>query len=86
MVYAVSLDEVSQLAAFAESQQLNFQLLSDPDGSAARKLGVLMPERPMAKRITIVLDEKGVVRLVDEKVDVEKHGEDLVSAIRRLRG
>jgi peroxiredoxin Q/BCP len=84
-VYALSLDDVSALAAFAEAQELNFQLLSDPDGSAASKLGVRMPDRPMAKRVTFVLDEKGVVRHVDTQVDVSKHGADLVGVIRKLR-
>ncbi len=85
-VYALSLDDVSEVAGFAEAQQLNYQLLSDPDGSAARKLGVLMPDRPLAQRVTFVLDEKGIVRLIDRAVDVAKHGTDLVAAIKRLRG
>ena len=84
-VYAVSLDDVSALAAFAEAQQLNFQLLSDPDGSAAQKLGALMADRPFAQRITYVLDEKGVLRHVDTNVDVSKHGSDLVKVITDLR-
>ncbi len=87
-VYAISLDDVSDLAAFADAQALNFQLLSDPDGSAATKLGVLMADRPFAKRVTFVLDEKGVVRNVDQNVDssIATHGADLAALIKKLRG
>ena len=85
-VYALSLDDVSALAAFAEAQELNYQLLSDPDGSAAKKLGVLMADKPYAQRVTFVLDEKGIVRHVDTKVDVSKHGADIVGVIKKLRG
>jgi len=85
-VYGMSLDDVASQAAFAKRQGLNFPLLSDPDGSAAGRLGVLMAGKPYANRITIVVDEKGVVRLVDAAVKPDGHGKDLVEAIRRLRG
>jgi peroxiredoxin Q/BCP len=61
-------------------------LLSDPDGSVARKYGVLAEGRPMARRVTFVIDEKGILRHVDEKVDVASHGKDLVELIRKLGG
>jgi peroxiredoxin Q/BCP len=85
-VYALSLDDVSSIAAFAEAEQLNYLLLSDPDGSAARKLGVMMPDKPYTQRVTFVLDEKRTVRLIDRAVDVAKHGSDLVATIKKLRG
>ncbi len=85
-VYGISLDDVAALAEFAKAQKLAFPLLSDPDGSVARKYGVLMENRPMSKRVTFVLDEHGVLRLVDEKVDVTNHGADLKKQIQKLRG
>ena len=84
IVYALSLDDVNDLAAFAEAQELNFQLLSDPDGSAARKFGVLS-ERGWANRVTYVIDPKGAVRHVDQAVQVDAHGSDLVGVIRKLQ-
>jgi peroxiredoxin len=44
-----------------------------------------MPKRPFARRVTFVLDEKGVVRHVDENVQVDSHGADLVRVIGELR-
>ncbi len=71
-------------AQFAKDQKLNFPLLSDPDGSAADKYGV--NQGRYAARVTFVIDPKGVLRLVDDKVDVMKHGGDLVDAIYRMQG
>ncbi len=82
----MSLDDVASQAKFAGEQSLNFPLLSDPDGSASGRLGVLMADKPYTNRITVVVDDKGVVRLVETKVNVESHGKDLVEAIRKLKG
>ena len=82
----MSLDDVASQARFAKEQSLNFPLLSDPDGSASGRLGVLMADKPYTQRITVIVDDKGVVRLVETKVNVESHGKDLVEAIRKLKG
>jgi peroxiredoxin Q/BCP len=84
-VHGVSLDDVATLAKFVAEQELGFPLLSDPDGSAAEKYGVLAENARYASRVTFVLDEKGVVRLIDDEVSVATHGTDLVGKIRRLR-
>jgi thioredoxin-dependent peroxiredoxin len=82
----MSLDDVASQAKFVEQQSLGFPLLSDTDGSAAGRLGVLMADKPYTNRITLVVDDKGIVRLVDTGVKVESHGKDLVEAIRKLKG
>ena len=81
----MSLDDVASQAKFVEQQKLNFPLLSDPDGSASARLGVLMPDKPYTNRITVVIDDRGVVRLVDRGVKVDSHGKDLVEAIRAMK-
>jgi len=81
----MSLDDVASQAKFSKEQGLNFPLLSDPDGSASGRLGVVMPDKPYTNRITVVVDDKGVVRLVDTGVKVQSHGKDLVEAIRKLK-
>jgi len=84
-VYGISTDDVRAQAAFAEKQKLEFKLLSDPDASAARKYDVLMMGRPFAQRRTFVIDDKGILRHIDAKVDVRNHGGDLARLIRELR-
>ena len=70
---------------FAKAQELNFQLLSDPDGSAAQKYAALMEKRPYAKRLSFVIDPAGVLRHIDDSVDVSKHGSDLAGVIKELQ-
>lgn len=72
-------------AKFHAEQELNFPLLSDPDGSAATKLGALRPGAGWTNRVTFVVDEKGVLRYRDDQVDVDSHGEDLAELVLRLR-
>jgi peroxiredoxin Q/BCP len=83
-VLGISLDDVVSLAAFAEAQQLAFPLLSDADGSAARKFGVLT-ERGFAQRVTFVISPQGEIRHVDRQIDVTKHGADLAALLRKLQ-
>ena len=83
-VYAMSLDDVAAQKAFAEAQELNFGLLSDTDGSAARKYGVL-GKRGYAQRVTFLIDDKGVLRHIDREVKVRSHGADLVALVERIK-
>ncbi len=86
LAFGISLDDVAAIAAFAKDQHLTVPLLSDPDGSVAGKFDALMAGKPYARRVTFVLDDKGILRLIDDKVDVGKHGPDLLAAIQKLRG
>ena len=60
-------------------------MLSDPDGSVARKYGVLGDGERYARRVTFVVDPEGVVRHVDETVDVARHGAALAEVLGDLR-
>lgn len=84
-IYGISLDSVQDQAQFVQKHELNFPLLSDPDGSVATKYGVLDPTAQYTKRVTFVIDEKGVLRKVLDQVDVNTHGEDLAALIDELR-
>ncbi len=57
-VVAVSGDSVQNLKWFQTAEQLNFPLLSDPDGSIAKAFGV--PVREGEKAITRTVDGKEV--------------------------
>ena len=85
-VAGISLDDVKSQKSFHEAQKLNFPLLSDPDGSVAAKYGAMMADKPYTARVTFVIDDKGVLRHVDGKVNVASHGADLAGVVRGLRG
>lgn len=84
-VYAISLDEVQALAKFAKKQSLGYRLLSDPDGSAARKYGALGKRGRWASRMTFIVDDQGILRYAFEKVGVRSHGADVVAQITALK-
>jgi peroxiredoxin Q/BCP len=82
-VYGISLDSVGDQAKFHEQQELDFPLLSDPDGSAARKYAVL--GGAMTNRVTFVIAPDGTLAAVDDNVQVGSHGEDLIALIEKLQ-
>lgn len=84
-IYGASLDSVADQAKFHEQQELTFPLLSDPDGSVAAKYGVLPDGASWTARVTFVIDPKGVLRAIDDKVQVASHGEDVIELIESLR-
>lgn len=82
----VAFDDVATQKRFHEKEGLNFDLLSDPDGSVAKKFGVGMGARPYARRWSFYVDPSGIVRHIDKKVRVRSHGEDVAAKVAELRG
>ena len=72
-------------AKFVEEQELNFPLLSDPDGSAGAKYDVLPADARFTRRVTFVIDPKGVLRSIERDVAVASHGGDLVARLKKLQ-
>ncbi len=64
-VLGVSVDSVWANKAFAESMRLDFPLLSDPKKDVARQYGVLDDTSGLARRVTFVIDQDGIVRHID---------------------
>ena len=62
VVFGVSMDDLETNKKFAESLNLQFALLSDTEGAAAKAYGVINEERGVANRATFVIDKKGVVQ------------------------
>jgi len=85
-VFGISLDSVEDQAFFFLEKELNFPLLSDPDGSAAAKYGVLPEGGRFASRVTFVIDDEGILRARDDSVNVDTHGVDVVELVEKLRG
>jgi peroxiredoxin len=63
-VLAISTDPTYSLRVFADTDGLNFPLLSDfwPHGAVAQAYGVFDGERGVARRSSFVVDKTGVVR------------------------
>lgn len=80
-VRGISRDSVEKQSKFAEKCELKMPLLSDPDGSAVAKFDVAYEGKAFSRRVTFVIDPKGVIRMRNEDVSVRSHGADLVEAI-----
>jgi mycoredoxin-dependent peroxiredoxin len=63
-ILAVSCDPTYSLRVFADTDGLNFPLLSDfwPHGSVATAYGVFDSDRGVARRSSYVVDKEGIVR------------------------
>jgi peroxiredoxin Q/BCP len=75
-VYGVSTDSVESHRAFADEQDVWFDLLADPEGEVAEAFGLGL-EQGRAPRTTFVLDDGEVTR-VYEGVDPDGHARDVL--------
>ena len=85
-VLGVSLDSEASHKKFATKYKLPFTLLADPDHAIADAYGVYGQKKFMGrtymgvKRMTFLIDEKGKVKKVFEKVKPEEHGQEVLDA------
>ena len=88
-VLGVSIDSEASHKKFAAKYKLPFTLLADPDHSIADAYGVYGEKKFMGrtymgvKRITFLIDEKGRVKKVFEKVKPEEHARDVLEAFEQ---
>ena len=82
-VYGVSLDSPESHRRFREKHSLNFPLLTDEGGEAAKALGVLS-DRGVAKRVTFLLDSGGQVAKAYPDVSPETHADEILKDARTL--
>ena len=85
-VLGVSVDSEASHKKFAAKYDLPFTLLADPDHKIADAYGVYGEKKFMGrtymgvKRMTFLIDEKGKIQKVFEKVKPEEHATDVLEA------
>lgn len=90
VVLGISPDEPKRLVKFIEKQELNFDLLSDPEHKIADDYGVWDWKKFMGKeyegihRLTFIIDEEGVLRHIIEKVKTKTHHTDVLEILDSL--
>ena len=83
-VLGVSPDPCARLGKFIEKHALNFSLLADEERALAKKYGVWGQKKFMGrtylgvKRTTFIIDRRGILRHVMEKVRTKTHHEDVL--------
>ena len=86
---AISCDPMFTLRAYADAQNLNFNLLTDfwPHGTIASTYGVFAPDRGCALRGTFVIDRTGVIRWsVLNPIPEARNLDDYAEALASLTG
>jgi len=86
VVLGVSMDSLKSHQKFRETHQLNFPLLSDPEGRAITAFGAWKTgqEGKSVNRSTFLIDGEGVIRRIWRSVRVEGHDAEVLEALRSL--
>jgi peroxiredoxin Q/BCP len=85
VIFGVSLDNAAAHEKFAASYHLPFPLISDAGGAISKLYQArwLFGLWPYAKRVTYVIDKKGIVRsVIHHEVNIGRHLEDLLHALQ----
>jgi peroxiredoxin Q/BCP len=89
VVLGVSPDSVASHQRFKAKYGLPFALLADPDHSVAAAYGAWGEKKMYGKtyegilRTTFIIDEKGRIEQVFEKVKPKGHGDQVLNALRK---
>ncbi len=84
-VIGVSFDSTDSHQKFISKYSLNFPLLADTDGKIADSYGVRMNGKNMARRVSFLIDKKGVIRHVTDDPKADVHLAEMKDAIAALK-
>jgi peroxiredoxin Q/BCP len=85
-VLGVSLDSEAKHKKFAEKYDLSFRLLADTDRAISEAYGTYGEKKFMGRtylgvhRVTFLVDEKGKIKKIFNKVKPEDHAEEVLAA------
>jgi peroxiredoxin Q/BCP len=82
--FTASVDSPEENKRFAESLELDYPILSDPDKSVATAYGVLSA-RGFANRWTYYIDKDGTIKAIDKAVKADQAGPDVAAKLKDLK-
>ncbi len=80
----ISADDAASHRAFCDKHALGVELLADPGAHLLGALGVEKSERGSFRRTTFLVDPRGTVRKIYEKVDPNGHEQAVLADIATL--
>ncbi len=87
----ISVDDPETNKKFAEQEQADFPMLSDPSRTVATAYGVLNPPNPnrpdslpRAKRWTFYIGQNGRILFIDKQIHTATAGQDLAAKLTEL--
>jgi len=87
VILGVSVDTAESHKSFCAKEGLNFKLLSDPDAKVSAQYGSVMDYNgsKYSARNTFIIDPKGNIAKVFEKVGPAGHSEEVLAALAELQ-
>jgi peroxiredoxin Q/BCP len=85
-IIGVSLDSSESHEKFSTKYNLPFPLISDKEKKIATAYGVLRDVGTSTNRVTFLIDKTGRIAKVFPKVDVTQHTEEVMTALKELKG
>jgi peroxiredoxin Q/BCP len=83
-IIGVSVDDVQSHKKFSEKYRLPFTLVSDTDKQISTAYGVLKDPGTYTNRVTFLIEKGGKIVKIFPKVDVSKHTEEILVALKEL--
>jgi peroxiredoxin Q/BCP len=87
VILGVSVDSADSHKSFCAKEGLNFKLLADTDAKVSEQYGSIMEYQgtKLSARNTFIIDPKGNVTKVFEKVRPAGHSEEVLAALETLQ-
>lgn len=85
IVYGISTNSEKELQEFRTEHKLNFTLLSDPEAKVSALFDAKLPVLNVSKRYTFIIDEKRIIRAIDDKVEPLLDARNVANKIDELR-
>jgi peroxiredoxin Q/BCP len=82
--FMASVDDAETNKKFAEQEQANFPMLSDPDHTVAMAYGVVAAPTGVAKRWTFYIGPDGKILYIEKTVNTGTAGADLAAKLTEL--
>ncbi|MBI1923252.1 redoxin domain-containing protein [Candidatus Poribacteria bacterium] len=82
VVLGVSVDDEASHKKFGETEKLGFPLLADTAFAVSKIYSGLREKSNLSNRATFLIDKAGYIRAIDQAVNVQTHGADVVKLIQ----
>lgn len=83
VLFAISVDSLDSQKKFVQEFNIPYLHLSDPTKETCKKYAGLNLVG-LAKRVTFIIDKKGIIRKIFTNIDVEKHGQEIADFLKQL--
>jgi len=91
VILGISKDSLKSHARFAEKNELNFPLISDPDKEVHERYDVIKEKSMYGKKVlgtersTFLIDGENRIRGIWRKVKVAGHAEEVLEAVKAMK-